>query len=476
MADLVVPPLGESITEAVVAKWLKNVGDAVAADEPLAELETDKITVQLPSPVAGVLAAQAAATGATVKPGDVIGVVDAGQQARAAAAPAASAAMPAAASTATIPAIPSAMAAAAAAGRGTAARLAAAAASPGAGAQPAPARQVATQAPTLPLPTQLAAAPQLPGAPAATTTGAVANLAAAVAQPGGNGESLEKAALLRLTPSQRAQAREVGNIPHSAPVAAPAAAPAAPAAPAGPSAEDRLAQVDPRDEVVAMSPLRKRVAERLVQAQHEAASLTTFNEVDMTEVMALRAKYKDGFEKTHNVKLGFMSFFVKACVAACKAFPGVNAEVIGGSIVYKKHYDFGIAVSTPKGLVVPVLRNCDTLSFAGVEQGILALAEKARSAKLALGDLSGGTFSITNGGIYGSMMSTPLLNYPQTGILGMHNIVKRAVVIGDDVQVRPMMYVALSYDHRVVDGREAVSFLVAVKERLEAPDRMLLEL
>jgi 2-oxoglutarate dehydrogenase E2 component (dihydrolipoamide succinyltransferase) len=476
MADLVVPPLGESITEAVVAKWLKNVGDAVAADEPLAELETDKITVQLPSPVAGVLAAQAAATGATVKPGDVIGVVDAGQQARAAAAPAASAAMPAAASTATIPAIPSAMAAAAAAGRGTAARLAAAAASPGAGAQPAPARQVATQAPTLPLPTQLAAAPQLPGAPAATTAGAVANLAAAVAQPGGNGESLEKAALLRLTPSQRAQAREVGNIPHSAPVAAPAAAAAAPAAPAGPSAEDRLAQVDPRDEVVAMSPLRKRVAERLVQAQHEAASLTTFNEVDMTEVMALRAKYKDGFEKTHNVKLGFMSFFVKACVAACKAFPGVNAEVIGGSIVYKKHYDFGIAVSTPKGLVVPVLRNCDALSFAGVEHGILALAEKARSGKLALGDLSGGTFSITNGGIYGSMMSTPLLNYPQTGILGMHNIVKRAVVIGDDVQVRPMMYVALSYDHRVVDGREAVSFLVAVKERLEAPDRMLLEL
>jgi 2-oxoglutarate dehydrogenase E2 component (dihydrolipoamide succinyltransferase) len=305
----------------------------------------------------------------------------------------------------------------------------------------------------------------------------VANLAAAVAQPGGNGESLEKAALLRLTPSQRAQAREVGNIPHKAPPAAPAAAPAAaPGAPAGSSVDDRLAQVDPRDEVVAMSPLRKRVAERLVQAQHEAASLTTFNEVDMTEVMALRAKYKDSFEKAHNVKLGFMSFFVKACVAACKAFPGVNAEVIGGSIVYKKHYDFGIAVSTPKGLVVPVLRNCDALSFAGVEQGVLALAEKARSGKLALGDLSGGTFSITNGGIYGSMMSTPLLNYPQTGILGMHNIVKRAVVIGDDVQVRPMMYVALSYDHRVVDGREAVSFLVAVKERLEAPDRMLLEL
>jgi len=224
-----------------------------------------------------------------------------------------------------------------------------------------------------------------------------------------------------------------------------------------------------------MSPLRKRVAERLVQAQHEAASLTTFNEVDMTAVMAMRAKYKDGFEKAHGVKLGFMSFFVKACVAACKLFPGVNAEVIGGSIVYKKHYDFGIAVQGPKGLVVPVLRDCDARSFADVEKGIAELAEKSRNGKLALPDLQGGTFSITNGGIFGSMMSTPLLNYPQTGILGMHNIVKRAVVIDDAVQVRPMMYVALSYDHRVVDGREAVSFLVAVKDRLESPERMLVE-
>src|SRR5262249_15792175 len=200
-----------------------------------------------------------------------------------------------------------------------------------------------------------------------------------------------------------------------------------------------------------------------------------FNEVDMTAVMDLRARYKDGFEKSHGVKLGFMSFFVRACVAACKLFPGLNAEIIGGSIVYKKHYDFGIAVSTPKGLVVPGLRACEARWFAEIEQGILDLAERARNGKLGLPDLTGGTFSITNGGIYGSMMSTPLLNYPQTGILGMHNIVKRAVVVGDDVKVRSMMYVALSYDHRVVDGREAVSFLVAVKERLEAPDRMLLE-
>jgi 2-oxoglutarate dehydrogenase E2 component (dihydrolipoamide succinyltransferase) len=318
-----------------------------------------------------------------------------------------------------------------------------------------------------------AAVPARPPPSTSAAAPAAAGPATSSGKPNGNGEPFDKAALLRLTPSQRVQAREIGTIPQRASEAP--TAPATSAAPAGPSVEDRLAHVDPRDEVVAMSPLRKRVAERLVQAQHEAASLTTFNEVDMTQVMDLRAKYKDGFEKTHGVKLGFMSFFVKACVAASKAHPGVNAEVIGGHIVYKKHYDFGIAVSTPRGLVVPVLRDCDALSFAGVEKGIVALADKARSGKLALADLTGGTFSITNGGIYGSMMSTPLLNYPQTGILGMHNIVKRAMVVGDDVRVRPMMYVALSYDHRVVDGREAVSFLVAVKDRLEAPDRMLVE-
>jgi 2-oxoglutarate dehydrogenase E2 component (dihydrolipoamide succinyltransferase) len=424
MADLVVPALGESITEAVVSVWLKQVGDAIAADEPVAELETDKVTVQLPSPVAGVLAAQAVAVGTTVKVGDVIGSVQPGAakpDGKAAPAPVAVAAPAPAAVTAAPAAAPA-----------------------------------ATAAPV--------------ARPAAPPPSAASASAAATAQPS-NGDSLDKVALLKLTPSQRAAAREIGTIPqHGAPVAPPAGA-----APAGPSAEDRLAQVDPRDEVVAMSPLRRRVAERLVQAQHEAASLTTFNEVDMTAVMELRARYKDGFEKAHGVKLGFMSFFVKACVAACKAFPGLNAELIGGHIVYKKHYDFGIAVSAPKGLVVPVLRGCDALSFAGVEKGIATLADRARTGKLSLPELSGGTFSITNGGIYGSMMSTPLLNYPQTGILGMHNIVKRAVVIGDEVKVRPMMYVALSYDHRVVDGREAVSFLVAVKERLEAPDRMLLE-
>jgi len=412
MADLVVPQLGESISEAVVARWLKQVGEAVSIDEPIAELETDKITVQLPSPVAGALTEQRALVGATVKVGEVIGAVDAG-----------------------------------AAGTKPAPAPAAAKAPVKAPAKPVEApNQVAGRQPVV------AAAPP----PQAST------------RPGnGHGHTLDKDALLKLTPSERARAREVGSIPKAAPIAAAAAS--------GPDEASRLARVDPRDEVTPMSPLRKRVAERLVQAQHESASLTTFNEVDMTAVMELRAKYKESFEKTHGVKLGFMSFFVKACLHACKQYPGLNAEVIGGNIVYKKHYDFGIAVQAPKGLVVPVLRDVDSLSFAGIEQGILELADRARNGKLGLDDLSGGTFSVSNGGIYGSMMSTPLLNYPQTGILGMHNIVKRAVVIGDEIKVRPMMYVALSYDHRVVDGREGVSFLVAVKERLEAPERMLVD-
>jgi 2-oxoglutarate dehydrogenase E2 component (dihydrolipoamide succinyltransferase) len=420
MADLVVPPLGESITEAVVARWLKQVGEAVAADEPVAELETDKITVQLPAPVTGALGAQKAAVGATVKVGEVIGEIDAGKAGKVAALPGAAAAQP-------TPATP----------------------------KPTPA--AAQPTPATPKPTSTTG-PQLQATAAPST-----RIGAA---PRGNGESLDRDALMRLTPSQRAHAREAGALPAPSP---------SPSAPGGPSVEDRLAVIDPRDEVVPMSPLRRRVAERLVQAQHEAASLTTFNEVDMTSVIELRARYKDSFEKTHAVKLGFMSFFVKACVAACKLYPGVNAEVVGGNIVYKKHYDFGIAVSAPKGLVVPVLRACDGRSFADIERGILELAERARTGKLGLPDLQGGTFTITNGGIYGSMMSTPLLNYPQTGILGMHNIVKRAVVRDDKVEVRPMMYVALSYDHRVVDGREAVSFLVAVKDRLEAPERMLVE-
>jgi 2-oxoglutarate dehydrogenase E2 component (dihydrolipoamide succinyltransferase) len=417
MADLVVPQLGESITEAVIAKWRKNVGDAVAANDIVVDLETDKVTVELPAPVAGALTEQRFPVGATVKVGDIVGAID--QSAKGATAPAAAPAEKPAPS-------PSKSAAPA---NGAAAQV-----------QVAPSRAGTEKGPP----------PPPPQAQPAPTKG-----------DGG----LDKEALLDLPPSQRRLARERGELPAAGGAPAPAAA--KPAQPSGP--------IDPRDEVVPMTTLRKRIAERLVQAQHESASLTTFNEVDMTAVMELRAKYKDTFEKQHGVKLGFMSFFVKACVAAAKAWPGVNAEIRGDSIIYKKHYDFGIAVSTPRGLVVPVLRDCDKRSFAEIEKGIVELAEKARNGKLAIDDLLGGTFSITNGGIYGSMMSTPLLNYPQTGILGMHNIVKRAVVVDDAVVAKPMMYVALSYDHRVVDGREAVSFLVAVKERLEAPDRMLLE-
>jgi 2-oxoglutarate dehydrogenase E2 component (dihydrolipoamide succinyltransferase) len=224
-----------------------------------------------------------------------------------------------------------------------------------------------------------------------------------------------------------------------------------------------------------MTPLRKRIAERLVEAQHTAAILTTFNEVDMTAMQALRARYQEDFTKKHGLKLGFMSFFVKACVESLKLFPGVNAEVRGTDVIYKKHYDFGIAVGGGKGLVVPVVRNVDQMSFAQIEKEIARLAEKAKNNTLTLEELQGGTFSISNGGIYGSMMSTPLLNMPQTGILGMHNIVKRPVAVGDQIALRPMMYVALSYDHRVVDGREAVQFLVGVKDRLESPERLLLE-
>lgn len=436
MADLVVPQLGESISEALVARWLKAVGDAVAVDEPVAELETDKVTVQLPSPVAGALSEQRFDVGATVKVGDVIGAVDAGKQGKIVAPPEKAAPPPAAVVHPPSGPVPQAVVAA------TERRSARA---------------------TVP-PMQIPAADS---ANASATTAAAAPSAAPV--NGSSNGQLDRDALLKLTPSQRVIARETGVLPQ--PVKPDATGGRAP----GPSDEARLALVDPRDQVVAMSPLRMRVAERLVQATQESASLTTFNEVDMTAVMELRARHKDTFEKTHGVKLGFMSFFVRACVAACKLYPGINAEVIGNYIVYKKHYDFGVAVQTPKGLVVPVVRGCDARSFADIERGILELAEKARSGKLALSDLQGGTFSISNGGIYGSMMSTPLLNYPQTGILGMHNIVKRAVVVGDAVVVRPMMYIALSYDHRVVDGREAVSFLVAVKDRLESPDRMLVE-
>jgi 2-oxoglutarate dehydrogenase E2 component (dihydrolipoamide succinyltransferase) len=281
-----------------------------------------------------------------------------------------------------------------------------------------------------------------------------------------------------MTPTNRKILREHGFDPAATVLSSSPGQPTAASQPAAqpPSGQAPAAAPAAREdeEVVPMSPLRRRIAERLVEAQHSAAILTTFNEVDMSHIMALRTKYQDEFVKKHGIKLGFMSFFVAACARGVQEFPGLNAEVRGDAIVYKKHYDFGIAVGGGKGLVVPVLRGVEQLGFAELEKGIAELAQKAKDNKLQLADLAGGTFSITNGGIYGSMMSTPLLNVPQTGILGMHNIIRRPIAVGDNIEIRPMMYVALSYDHRVVDGREAVSFLVKVKERLEQPEKLLL--
>ena len=425
MADLVVPALGESITEAVIGKWLVGVGEHVNADDPVVDLETDKITVQLPAPVAGSLTEQRAAEGSTVKVGDIVGQIGAAKAAAAKSEKGAS---------------PEKKAEAAAAPEGEDVEAAAEGEDVEAASAPAEADARAGSAGEAkakdeslapdPAPRKAESAPS-ENSPDASSGGRV------------------------LTPSQRRAQREGRAVESPAQGGSPASG--------------------AREEVVAMSPLRKRIAERLVQAQQSSASLTTFNEVDMSKILELRSRYKEDFQSSHQVKLGFMSFAVKACVAALADFPGLNAEIRGDNIVYKKFYDVGIAVGTPRGLVVPVLRGCDQLSFAGVEGGIHALAAKARDNKLVLSDLTGGTFTITNGGVYGSMMSTPLLNFPQTGILGLHNIVERGVAVDGKLALRPIMYIALTYDHRVVDGSEAVSFLVAVKERMEDPQRLLFE-
>jgi 2-oxoglutarate dehydrogenase E2 component (dihydrolipoamide succinyltransferase) len=414
MADIMTPALGESVTEATVARWTKTVGEAVKKDEILIELETDKVSLEVASPADGVLTAIGAEEGATVFPGTVLGVVTAGTGASAAPAAAAPKAAPAPA--------------------------------------PAPAR---VAAPT-PAPVPVAAAAPAP-ATAAPVSPAPARIAAEsgldlskVAGTGKDGRVTKGDALAAL------EAR--ANAP------APAAAPSAPR------------PIHEREERVKMTRLRQTIARRLKEAQNNAAMLTTFNEVDMSAVMALRGQYKDIFEKKHGVKLGFMSFFTKAVVAALKAVPDVNAEIDGTDIVYKNHYDIGVAVGTEKGLVVPVVRDADAMTLAEIEKAIGALGKKARDGQLSIDDMQGGTFTITNGGIYGSLMSTPILNAPQSGILGMHAIKDRAMVVGGKIEIRPMMYLALSYDHRVVDGQGAVTFLVKVKEALEDPQRLLLEL
>ena len=410
MTQIIVPPLGESVSSATVARWLKKAGEAVAADEPLVELETDKVTVEVNAPTAGVIEAIAAGEGAEVAAGARLGTIAAGA--------AAAAAKPAAA-----PA------------------PAAKAAAPAPAAKPAPAAEAPAKAP----------AAALPNGPAATK--AMADAGVTPAQIGaGSGKDG------RVTK---------GDV--QAFLAKPAAAVAAPAAKAS------ARPLEGGEERVKMTRLRQTIARRLKEAQNTAAMLTTFNEVDMGAVMGLRAEYKDAFEKRHGQKLGFMSFFVKAAVAALKEFPAVNAEIDGDEIIYKNFVHMGIAVGGPSGLVVPVLRNADQLGFAQIEKAIGDFGRRARDGALKLDELTGGSFTITNGGIYGSLMSTPILNPPQSGILGMHKIQDRPMAVGGKVEIRPMMYLALSYDHRIVDGKEAVSFLVRMKDAIEDPRRLMLD-
>ena len=405
--EIRVPTLGESVSEATIGKWFKKPGEAVKADEPLVELETDKVTLEVNAPAAGVLGEIVAKEGETVGVNALLGSIAEGGAAAAAPAPKAEA-KPAAAAPA-------------------------------------------------------AEAPKTAATKAADSGPAVSRLAAEsgvdpskVAASGKDG---------RVTKGDMLAAIATGG------ASAPAAAPA-PVQIRAPSAPDDAS----REERVKMTKLRQTIARRLKEAQSNAAMLTTFNEVDMTNVMALRNQYKDVFEKKHGVKLGFMGFFVKACVQALKEIPAVNAEIDGTDIIYKNHYDIGVAVGTDKGLVVPVLRDADMLSLAGIEKGIADLGKAARDGGLTMDQLQGGTFTISNGGVYGSLMSTPILNAPQSGILGMHKIQERPMAVNGQVVIRPMMYLALSYDHRIVDGQGAVTFLVRVKEHLEDPQRSLLDL
>ena len=430
--EIKVPALGESVTEATVGKWLKQPGEAVAADEPLVELETDKVAVEVPAPAAGVLGDILVAAGATVAVGAVLGSIKEGAGTAATAKPAATAA-----------------------------------------ATPAPAPGSGGAADAKQKPAQPAAAAAnggaMPPAPSARKILEEKGVAAAdVAGSGRRGQVLKEDALA-------AQARPAAPAapPSSAPVAyTPPPAPMPAAGMRAPSAPNDAA----REERIKMTRLRQTIARRLKDAQNTAAMLTTFNDVDMSAVMKMRAEYKDLFEKRHGVRLGFMGFFVKACITALREIPAVNAEIDGGDLIYKNYYHVGVAVGTDKGLVVPVVREADRLNLAEVEARINDFGRRARDGKLGIEEMQGGTFTITNGGVYGSLMSTPILNAPQSGILGMHRIEERPVVRGGQVVVRPMMYLALSYDHRIVDGKEAVTFLVRVKECLEDPQRFILEL
>jgi 2-oxoglutarate dehydrogenase E2 component (dihydrolipoamide succinyltransferase) len=421
-----VPTLGESVSEATVAKWLKNAGDSVTVDEPICELETDKVTVEVPAPSSGIIAEIVAAEGADVAVGSVLCVISEGE---AAPAPTAERAVPA--PTKAPPA------------------------------QPAPSPKS-----DRPSPAPAASGASLPLSPAVRKLVTENGLNPSQIAASGKDGRLTKGDVLAYvekhgagTPSPATNSGVV-QFPTAVPVATPSS--------------DRAP--DPREERVKMTRLRKMVATRLKAAQNTAAMLTTFNEIDMTAINELRARYRDAFEKRHGAKLGVMSLFVKACVVALKEFPAVNAEIDGDDLVYKNHYDVAIAVGSPQGLVVPVLRDCDQISMAEIEADIADFGKRARTGQLKMEEMQGGTFTITNGGVFGSLMSTPILNPPQSGILGMHKVQQRPMVMADGaIQARPMMYVALSYDHRIIDGREAVSFLVRVKECVEDPQRILIE-
>jgi 2-oxoglutarate dehydrogenase E2 component (dihydrolipoamide succinyltransferase) len=429
--EIRVPTLGESVSEATIGKWFKKVGDTIAADEPLVELETDKVTVEVPAPAAGTLSEISAKEGETVGLGAILGTI--GEGSGAAAKPAGKEAKP--------------EAVAQAAGNAGADTVKEAEAKTAkiAGEGPLEERKPAGKT-------------EMPPAPAAAKMLEENNVSAdQVAGSGKRGQVLKGDVI-------DAVARGI-----SAPPAQPTAAPVAARAPS--SADDAS-----REERVRMTKLRQTIARRLKEAQSTAAMLTTFNEVDMKAVMDLRTKYKDVFEKKHGVKLGFMGFFTKAVTHALKEVPAVNAEIDGTDIIYKNYAHIGVAVGTEKGLVVPVVRNADQMSIAEIEKEIGRLGLAARDGKLTVADMQGGTFTISNGGVYGSLMSTPILNAPQSGILGMHKIQERPVVVGGQIVIRPMMYLAVSYDHRIVDGKEAVTFLVRIKESLEDPERLVLDL
>ena len=399
MTDVMVPSLGESVTEATVSTWFKKPGDVVKVDEMLCELETDKVSVEVPSPVAGVLAEIIAPEGTTVPAGARLAIVTEGASA----------------------------------------------------AVTAPKAAVPVPAPVVP------AGKDVEDAPAAKKAMAEAGLTSAQVTGTGRDGRIMKEDVAKAA---------------AAPAAAAASTPAPAAIPRAPIPADDAA----REERVKMTRLRATIAKRLKDAQNTAAMLTTYNEVDMSGVMELRNTYKDIFEKKHGVKLGFMSFFVKACIHALKEIPEVNAEIDGQDVVYKNYVHMGVAVGTPNGLVVPVLRDADQMSFAGIERKIAEMGARARDNKLTMADMQGGSFTISNGGVYGSLMSSPILNPPQSGILGMHKIQDRPVVVAGQIVIRPMMYLALSYDHRIVDGKGAVTFLVRVKEALEDPRRLLMDL